>query len=175
MQSGDEWVEATSLILYPSSEHKDVDGTDCPVITVAAKAPTCKEAGTKAVTYCSGCMLIFSIDGKDTYTATEEGVEVQKPLTEKNYHYGTDKTKYELAINPANHTDLQEVEGVEATCETTGVLHHWYCSGCDKYFTDACCRCPATITIMRTQPTSGQATTAPALQRWSARTTANTC
>ena len=137
VQSGDEWVEATSLILYPSSEHKDVDGTDCPVITVAAKAPTCKEAGTKAVTYCSGCMLIFSIDGKDTYTATEEGVEVQKPLTEKNYHYGTDKTKYELAINPANHTDLQEVEGVEATCETTGVLHHWYCSGCDKYFTDA--------------------------------------
>ncbi len=138
----DNWVEASNLILYPSSEHNDENGVPFPEVTVEAKDATCTEAGTKAVVYCSGCQLIFSIDGHDTYTVTENGVEVEKPLTEKNYRYGTDKSVYVLPIDPTNHSDgtnntLVEVPGVEATCEQTGVLHHWHCENCDKYFTDA--------------------------------------
>ena len=135
----DNWVETTNagLILSPSSEHKDENGDPYVPVDLPAQAATCVAVGNKAVSYCPGCKLIFSIDGVSTYTTTEDGVEVQKPLTEMNYRYGKDKAQYELAKDPANHTDLVKTEGVPATCESVGTLEHWYCSGCDKYFSNA--------------------------------------
>ena len=136
-EGSDNWVEATDLVLYPSSEHKDEHGNPYPVTTVEAQPATCVAKGTRAVTYCSGCKLIFSIDGVDTYTATVDGEEVQKPLTEKNYRYGTDKAQYVLDIDPTNHVDVEEVLEIPATCVDTGILHHWHCNDCGKYYADA--------------------------------------
>ena len=112
------WVENANPVLYPNSDHSSFER-----ITVPAKAATCTEAGTKAVEYCEGCKLIFAIDGED--------------VSEQNYRYGTDKTQYELALDPAAHSALVEVPGEPATCEHVGVLHHWYCSACDKYYDNA--------------------------------------
>lgn len=39
--------------------------------------------------------------------------------------------------DPTNHTNLQHVAAVAATCNEKGNIEHWYCSGCDKYFSDA--------------------------------------
>lgn len=40
-------------------------------------------------------------------------------------------------ILPAGHTDLQHVAAQAATFEADGNIEYWYCSGCDKYFSDA--------------------------------------
>ncbi len=35
------------------------------------------------------------------------------------------------------HSDMQHVEAKAATCTEKGNIEYWYCSDCDKYFTDA--------------------------------------
>ena len=35
------------------------------------------------------------------------------------------------------HTDLKKVPSKAATCTEEGNIEHWYCSGCDNYYTDA--------------------------------------
>ena len=46
-----------------------------------------------------------------------------------NTAYGT--------TNPANHSNLKRVTLVNKTCTADGMKAHWYCSGCDKYYSDA--------------------------------------
>lgn len=46
-----------------------------------------------------------------------------------NTAYGT--------TNPANHSNLKIVTLVNKTCTSDGMKAHWYCSGCDKYYSDA--------------------------------------
>ena len=43
----------------------------------------------------------------------------------------------ELDKDPANHVNLQEMDATSPTCSQKGTTHHWYCSGCDDYFSDA--------------------------------------
>ncbi len=120
------WVESnqTDLVMSVSSDHKDETGTAYPVETVEYKAATCTEPGTKAVTYCSGCKLIFTIDGQPIDSSL-------------NYRYGIATEQYELAINPTAHPSLEATPGEAATCEHTGILENWYCRDCGKYFSDA--------------------------------------
>ncbi len=41
----------------------------------------------------------------------------------------------EISVESNRHIhSLQFIEGVEATCESTGIMSHYYCSGCNKNF-----------------------------------------
>lgn len=39
-------------------------------------------------------------------------------------------------LDPNNHTDIQHVDAKPATSDADGNIEYWYCSGCDKYFSD---------------------------------------
>ena len=38
--------------------------------------------------------------------------------------------------DPKNHTDLEHIPAKAATEDSEGNIEHWYCSGCDKYYSD---------------------------------------
>ena len=38
--------------------------------------------------------------------------------------------------DPKNHTDLKHIPAKAATEDTEGNVEYWYCSGCDKYYSD---------------------------------------
>lgn len=48
-----------------------------------------------------------------------------------------DNSEVEIAIDPAKHSNLVHNDAVIPTCCEQGTIEHWYCDGCDKYFTDA--------------------------------------
>ena len=39
-------------------------------------------------------------------------------------------------LDPKNHTDLEHIPAKAATEDSEGNIEHWYCSGCDKYYSD---------------------------------------
>ena len=49
----------------------------------------------------------------------------------------TDEIEEDSWILPAGHTDLQHVAAQAATFDAEGNIEYWYCSGCNKYFSDA--------------------------------------
>lgn len=83
---------------------------------VEARTATCAEKGCKEHWECSVCGKYFS---DETGSAELSASEV------------------EIAKNASNHTDLQHFDRVEPTCSAKGTEEYWYCSGCDKYFSDA--------------------------------------
>ena len=86
------------------------------IVLVAAKDATCCEKGCIEHWACQTCGQAF---------ADETGsVELEN-------------SKVELAIDAAKHTNLVHNDAVAATCSEQGTIEHWYCDGCDKYFTDA--------------------------------------
>ncbi|MFM5883690.1 hypothetical protein, partial [Methanobrevibacter gottschalkii] len=42
-----------------------------------------------------------------------------------------------VAVDGANHTNLQHVAANDSTCLAAGNIEYWYCSGCQKYFSNA--------------------------------------
>lgn len=86
------------------------------IVLVAAKDATCCEKGCVEHWACETCGQAF---------ADETG-------TEK-----LNNSAVELALDPANHSNLVHNDAVPATCCEQGTKEHWYCDGCDKYFTDA--------------------------------------
>ena len=39
-------------------------------------------------------------------------------------------------VDPKNHTDLKYIPAKAATEDSEGNIEHWYCGGCDKYYSD---------------------------------------
>ena len=39
-------------------------------------------------------------------------------------------------LDPKNHTNLEHIPAKAATEDSEGNIEHWYCSGCDKYYSD---------------------------------------
>ena len=39
-------------------------------------------------------------------------------------------------LDPKNHTDLMHIPTKAATEDSEGNIEYWYCSGCDKYYSD---------------------------------------
>ncbi|MBQ6163158.1 MAG: InlB B-repeat-containing protein, partial [Clostridia bacterium] len=81
-----------------------------------------------------------------TFTATQHTFtsSIKTPATciAKGWHTYTCSCGYsydlqDIAINPANHTDLQHTAAVAATCEEDCNIEYWYCSGCGKYYSNA--------------------------------------
>ncbi len=42
-----------------------------------------------------------------------------------------------MTKDKTKHTDLKKVPSKAATCTEEGNIEHWYCSGCDNYYTDS--------------------------------------
>ena len=77
-----------------------------------AKDATCTEAGNSAYWYCSSCDKYFS-DAKGK----------------------TEIAKDSWIIGAKGHT-MTTTEAVKVSCEADGNSAYWYCSVCDKYFSD---------------------------------------
>lgn len=86
------------------------------IVLVEAKDATCCEKGCIEHYACETCGQAF---------------------TDKDGSAILDNSAVELAIDPANHSNLVHKDAVPATCCEQGTIEHWYCDGCDKYFTDA--------------------------------------
>lgn len=85
---------------------------------VAEKAGTCVAKGQKEHWECTNCGQLFSDAAgtqKTTINRLDNGME-------------KDET---------NHTGLEHFPSKAATCTEEGNIEHWYCSGCDNYYTDA--------------------------------------
>ena len=39
-------------------------------------------------------------------------------------------------LDPKNHTDLKHIPAKAATEDAEGNIEYWYCSGCNKYYSD---------------------------------------
>ncbi|MBQ6266493.1 MAG: hypothetical protein IJK64_01830, partial [Clostridia bacterium] len=69
-------------------------------------------------------------------TCTSTGVRTYTAhFAESNAMSST--TTETIPVNPANHTNLQHFAAVAATCTADGNIEYWYCSGCQKYFSNA--------------------------------------
>ncbi|MBQ6266461.1 MAG: InlB B-repeat-containing protein, partial [Clostridia bacterium] len=77
---------------------------------------------TSAVTTTATC----TTDGIRTYTATFSNNQLSTQTKTEN-----------LGKNAANHTNLQHFTANAATCLAAGNTEYWYCSGCQKYFSNA--------------------------------------
>ena len=99
---------------------------------VAAKDPTCTEAGNKAYWECSECHELF-LDEAMTQPTTREDV----------------------TIAATDHQHVTHVEAKDATETETGNLEYWYCADCGRYFSDAALSQETTLAEL-TIPAKGQ-------------------
>ena len=82
---------------------------------VAAEAATCTEDGTREYYFCSECSGFFK----------DEACTQPYPDAER-------------IISALGHSEEHRTAAA-ATCTENGNIEHWYCSECDKYFSDAEC------------------------------------
>lgn len=97
----------------------DPDPTTCEhkIEIVDAAEANCTAKAHSQYWQCSKCGQIFA-DAEGTKTAKLKDFETGKK----------DKTK---------HTDLKHFPSKAATCTEKGNIEYWYCSGCEKYYSDA--------------------------------------
>lgn len=97
----------------------DPDPTACDheIKPVDAAEANCTAKAHSQYWQCSKCGQIFA-DAEGTKTAKLKDFETGKK----------DETK---------HTDLKHFPSKAATCTEKGNIEYWYCSGCEKYYSDA--------------------------------------
>lgn len=97
----------------------DPDPTACDhdIKIVNAAEANCTAKAHSQYWQCSKCGQIFA-DAEGTKTAKLKDFETGKK----------DETK---------HTDLKHFPSKAATCTEKGNIEYWYCSGCEKYYSDA--------------------------------------
>lgn len=97
----------------------DPDPTTCEhkIEPVDAAEANCTAKAHSQYWQCSKCGQIFA-DAEGTKTAKLKDFETGKK----------DETK---------HTDLKHFPSKAATCTEKGNIEYWYCSGCEKYYSDA--------------------------------------
>lgn len=95
------------------------DPTTCEhkIEIVDAAEANCTAKAHSQYWQCSKCGQIFA-DAEGTKTAKLKDFETGKK----------DETK---------HTDLKHFPSKAATCTEKGNIEYWYCSGCEKYYSDA--------------------------------------
>lgn len=95
------------------------DPTTCEhkIEIVYAAEANCTAKAHSQYWQCSKCGQIFA-DAEGTKTAKLKDFETGKK----------DETK---------HTDLKHFPSKAATCTEKGNIEYWYCSGCEKYYSDA--------------------------------------
>ncbi len=64
-------------------------------------------------------------------------------------------SSYNNTGDETTHSNLVNYEAVDATCTTNGSEEYWYCSGCDKYYSDADATAEITDTSTLTTAATG--------------------
>ncbi len=100
---------------YTLTDSQDPDKHVSLTKTNAVTA-TCEKGGNVDYWTCDACGDLF-LDEKGTQPTTQEAVKT--------------------GIDSANHTKLEKVDKVDATCENGGNIEYWYCDGCKGYYTDS--------------------------------------
>ena len=90
-------------------------------VATAAKDATCTEAGNTAYWYCSACEKYFSDEACTAETTLAATVIAAK-----------------------GHTKVATA-AKDATCTEAGNTAYWYCSACEKYFSDEACTAETTL------------------------------
>ena len=157
--SYDEVVYCTVCGDEVSRTHKEIVALGHTMTATAAKDATCTEAGNTAYWYCSECGKYFSdAEGKTEitlastvipakgHTSGEAVIEsrVDPTCTEKGSYdevvycttCGDELSRTHKEIAALGHT-LTATAAKDATCTEAGNTAYWYCSECDKYFSDA--------------------------------------
>lgn len=112
-------VEPTPTPAPTPTPTPSTDPTACDheIKPVDAAEANCTAKAHSQYWQCSKCGQIFA-DAEGTKTAKLKDFETGKK----------DKTK---------HTDLEHFPSKAATCTEKGNIEYWYCSGCEKYYSDA--------------------------------------
>lgn len=112
-------VEPTPTPAPTPTPTPSTDPTACDheIKPVDAAEANCTAKAHSQYWQCSKCGQIFA-DAEGTKTAKLKDFETGKK----------DKTK---------HTDLKHFPSKAATCTEKGNIEYWYCSGCEKYYSDA--------------------------------------
>ncbi len=91
----------------------EVSGHEHTMEAYEAVEATCLEDGQLAYWYCEGCGKYF-LDSE-----------------------GSEETTLEDTVVPATGHSTKHYQKQAATCTKDGSIEYWYCSGCDKYFSDS--------------------------------------
>ena len=140
-----------------------LDGTS-PVITGIENGKTYCEAqtvtvdekyvgivtvnGTEVELDENGSFVLSPADGEQKIVATDKaGNTAEMTVTVNDGHTGGTATCVEKPVcgvcgkaygelDPKNHTDLKHIPAKAATEDAEGNTEYWYCSGCNKYYSD---------------------------------------
>lgn len=96
------------------NENTPIEMTAHQPKSVAAKEPTCGEAGNIACYQCKTC---------GQYFRDEACTQV---LSEAEY-----------VVAKLDHAALAHTAAVKATCDSDGNIEYWYCADCGNYYSDA--------------------------------------
>ena len=118
--------ELTEAEVFTAAKTHDFSDT-------AGKAPTCTTAGNKAYCTCKNCGKMFT-----DHTASTEITDIS-----------------ETVLPAAGHT-LSTAEGKAATCTEAGIIEHYICGVCGKYFEDKACTKEIAATATGIRPTGHQ-------------------
>ena len=124
---------------YCEAQTVTVDEKHIDTVTVNGTAVTLDE---------SGSFTLAPSDGEQKIVVTDKaGNTAEMTVTVNDGHTGGTATCTERAVcevcgkaygelNANNHTDLKHNEAKAATEDAEGNIEYWYCSGCNKYYSD---------------------------------------
>ena len=104
--------------------------------------------GTEVTLDEGGSFTLAPADGEQKIVVTDRaGNTAEMTVTVNDGHTGGTATCTEKAVcevcgkaygepDPKNHTDLMHIPAKAATEDAEGNIEYWYCSGCDKYYSD---------------------------------------
>ena len=96
----------------------------------------------------SGSFTLSPADGEQKIVVTDKAGNIaEMTVTVNDGHTGGKATCTEKAVcevcgkaygelDPKNHTDLKYIPAKAATEDAEGNIEYWYCSGCNKYYSD---------------------------------------
>ena len=104
--------------------------------------------GTEVTLDETGSFTLSPADGGQRIVVTDKaGNTAEMTVTVNDGHTGGKATCAEKAVcevcgkaygepDPKNHTDLKYIPAKAATEDAEGNIEYWYCSGCNKYYSD---------------------------------------
>ena len=156
-------VDESLNITYLRSDRITLDNVQ-PVITGIENGKTYCEAqtvtvdekyvgtvtvnGTEVTLDENGSFTLSPADGGQKIVVTDNaGNTAEMTVTVNDGHTGGKATCTERAVcevcgkaygepDPKNHTDLKHISAKAATEDAEGNIEHWYCSGCNNYYSD---------------------------------------
>ena len=96
----------------------------------------------------TGSFTLSPADGEQKIVVTDKAGNIaEMTVTVNDGHTGGKATCAEKAVcevcgkaygepDPKNHTDLKHIPAKAATEDAEGNIEYWYCSGCNKYYSD---------------------------------------